>query len=108
MSSSLVQSFSAGPHCRICGPGSLRETSFTNVFVYPKKYYRVTPFSHPRDRQFEGTKMWTFVTCLDKLVEKKVGQVYRRHKIGPGRCGVVSAEYCCNAIVDAMRTNFAC
>lgn len=44
----------------------------TNVFIYPKKYYRVRPFSHPRDRQFEGAKMGTSVTCMDDLVEKRV------------------------------------
>lgn len=63
---------SEGPYCRICGPGSLKESSFTNVFLYPKKYYRVKPFSHPRDRQFEGARLGTSVTCMDKLVEKRV------------------------------------
>lgn len=66
------QNFSEGPHCRICGPGSAKESSMTNVFIYPKKYYRVRPFSHPRDRQFDGARMGTSVTCMDSLVEKRV------------------------------------
>lgn len=67
------QNFSEGPHCRIVGPGSLKESSFTNVFLYPKKYYKTKPFSHPRDRQFEGARMGSYVTCMDSLVEKRVG-----------------------------------
>eukprot|EP00904_Undaria_pinnatifida_P001545 jgi/Undpi1/11391/HiC_scaffold_30.g13688.m1 len=67
-----VENLSEGPYCRICGPGSLKESSFTNVFLYPKKYYRVKPFSHPRDRQFEGARLGTSVTCMDKLVEKRI------------------------------------
>ncbi|CAM9678223.1 unnamed protein product, partial [Hapterophycus canaliculatus] len=66
------RNFSEGPHCRIVGPGSLKDTSFTNVFLYPKKYYTTKPFSHPRDRQFEGAKMGTYVTCMDHLVEKRI------------------------------------
>ena len=69
---SIAQNLSEGPYCRICGPGSLKESSFTNVFLYPKKYYKVKPFSHPRDKQFEGARMGTSVTCMDNLVEKRV------------------------------------
>ncbi|CAN0035469.1 unnamed protein product [Ectocarpus fasciculatus] len=64
--------FSEGPHCRIVGPGSLKESSFTNVFLYPKKYYKTKPFSHPRDRQCEGARMGSQVTCMDGLVEKRI------------------------------------
>lgn len=69
-----TQKFSEGPHCRIVGPGSLKESSFTNVFLYPKKYYKTKPFSHPRDRQCEGARMGSQVTCMDGLVEKRVSE----------------------------------
>lgn len=69
-----TKKFSEGPHCRIVGPGSLKESSFTNVFLYPKKYYKTKPFSHPRDRQCEGARMGSQVTCLDGLVEKRVSE----------------------------------
>lgn len=72
LSFAFAQNLSEGPYCRICGPGSLKESSFTNVFLYPKKYYKVKPFSHPRDKQFEGARMGSSVTCMDKLVEKRV------------------------------------
>ena len=68
----VKQNFSEGPHCRIVGPGSLKESSFTNVFLYPKKYYKTKPFSHPRDAHFEGARMGSYVTCMDGLVEKRV------------------------------------
>lgn len=67
-----TQNFSEGPHRRIVGPGSVKESSFTNVFLYPKKYYKTRPFVHPRDRQFEGARMGSYVTCMDGLVEKRV------------------------------------
>ncbi|CAM9108690.1 unnamed protein product [Ascophyllum nodosum] len=66
------RNFRQGPYCRICGPGRTKEISLTNVFLYPKKYFKVRPFAHPRDMQFEGTRMGNIVSCMDGLVEKTI------------------------------------